>query len=284
MSLLGTTLALGSAASWSAANIAIQSASRRFGSWGALVWAQVVGVIITVVAALVVHGPPPVPDAATALAIAGAGLFAALAYSGLFESLRLGQVAVVTPIISAWSVVSVAWAVFAGSPLSLLGGLGVALVVIGNAVLARTGSGDATDTPLAAAAWATASAIGFGCMVPLIDHIGESLGRLWAIPAVWGVELAVGVPILLRQRRLERVPKSRDDWVMAIRTGVFEVGGFIALTLALGAAPLTVVSPISSLSTAGSVILGILWLRERLRLATVIGAAVACAGVVVVNL
>jgi drug/metabolite transporter (DMT)-like permease len=282
--VLGNALALASALSWSAANIAIQSASRRFGSWGALVWAQIIGGLLTVVAAAIVHGWPPALDGATALAIAGAGLCAGLAYSGLFESLRLGQVAVVTPIISAWAVVSVAWAVAAGSPLSVLGGLGVALVVLGNAILARTGSGKTSGTPISAIAWAMGSALGFGCMVPLIDDIGAHLGRLWAIPAVWSVELVIGVPILLRQRRLDRPPKSREDWIVAVRTALFEVGGFIALTLALGAAPVTVVSPISSLSTAGSVVLGLIWLRERLRPVTVLGATLACAGVVLVNM
>jgi drug/metabolite transporter (DMT)-like permease len=282
--VLGTALALASALSWSAANLAIQSASRRFGTWGALVWAQVVGGVITVVAAAVIHGLPTAIDRPTLLAIVGAGLSASLAYAGLFQSLRLGQVAVVSPIISAWAVVSVAWAVLGGAPLSGVGALGVGAVVIGNGTLARTGSGDDSQTPVVAIAWAAGSALGFGCMVPLIDRIGDGLGRLWAIPAVWTVELMVVLPVLLRQRRLGRIPTGKDDWVVAIRTGVFEVGGFIALTLALGLAPITVVSPISSLSTAGSVVLGIVLLREKLRPITLLGALLACAGVVLVNL
>ena len=282
--MLGTDPALTSALSWSAANLAIQSASRRFGTWGALVWAQVVGGLIAIVAASVVHGVPASVERSTLLAIVGAGVSAGLAYAGLFQSLRLGQVAVVTPIISAWAVVSVVWAVVAGARLSLVGALGVTAVVIGNGVLARTGSGAGSRTPAIAIAWAAGSALGFGCMVPLIDRIGDALGRLWAIPAVWTVELAVLLPILLRWGLLGPRPTGAADWIVAIRTGVFEVGGFIALTFALGLAPLTVVSPISSLSTAGSVILGIVVLRERMRPITVLGAALACLGVVLVNL
>lgn len=282
--VLGTALALASALSWSAANLAIQGASRRFGTWGALIWAQVVGGVIVVVAAGLVHGLPPAIDRPTLLAVVGAGLSASLAYAGLFQSLHLGQVAVVTPIISAWAVVSVVWAVLSGAPLPVVGALGVGCVVIGNGVLARTGSGAGSRTPAIAVAWAAGSALGFGCMVPLIDRIGDALGRLWAIPAVWTVEIAVLLPFLLRQGRLGSPPKTAVDWIVAVRAGVFEVGGFIALTFALAQAPLTVVSPISSLSTAGSVILGIVVLRERLRPITLLGAVMACVGVVLVNL
>ena len=176
------------------------------------------------------------------------------------------------------------WAVIAGARLSPIGALGVGAVVLGNAVLARTGSGAGSRTPAGAIAWAAGSALGFGCMVPLIDRIGDALGRMWAIPAVWAVELAVLLPILLRQRRLGPRPVGTADWIVAVRASLFEVGGFIALTFALSLAPLTVVSPISSLSTAGSVILGIVVLRERMRPITLAGAALACLGVVLVNL
>ncbi|HHH31890.1 MAG TPA: DMT family transporter [Polyangiaceae bacterium] len=282
--MLGTALALTSALSWSAANLAIQGAARRFGTWGALIWAQLIGGVIAIAASSIVHGLPTTFDGPTLLAVLAAGVSASLAYAGLFQSLRLGQVAVVTPIISAWAVVSVAWAALAGAPLSTLAAIGVACVVIGNGVLARTGSGADSGTPILAIVWATGSALGFGCMVPLIDRIGAALGRLWAIPAVWVVELAVLLPILVHQGRLGPRPRGTADWIVALRTGVFEVGGFIALTFALAFAPITVVSPISSLSTAGSVLLGVIVLRERLRPITLAAAAVACVGVVLVNL
>jgi drug/metabolite transporter (DMT)-like permease len=282
--VLGPVLALASALCWSAANVAIQGSSRRFGSWGALVWAQVIGGALVTVVALISEGPPHLPDQATASLIAAAATSAALAYAGLFQALRLGQVAVVTPIISAWSVVSVGWIAVAGGGVSRHVMAGVALVVIGNATVARTGSGGEARSPARAIGWAMASALGFGCMVPLIDRIGAATGRLWTIPWVWAGELAVGVPLLLALGQLSKRPKTIDDWVVAGRTGLFEVGGFISLTLALAYAPVAVVSPLSSLSTAGSVFLGLFLLKEKLQRATLVGAAIACAGVVVVNL
>ena len=70
---LGSLLGLGSALSWACANVAIKSASQRFGSWGALVWLQVIGGAIALVAALIVEGAPgPVADVAPHLVIGGA--------------------------------------------------------------------------------------------------------------------------------------------------------------------------------------------------------------------
>jgi len=286
---LGSLLGLGSALSWACANVAIKSASQRFGSWGALVWLQVIGGAIALVAALIVEGAPgPVADVAPHLVIGGAA--ACAAYGGLFESLRRGQVTTVTPIISSWSLISVAVAVlYDGASLSGLAAIGIGLVVAGNALLARStahpnGSQQDRATPPAALAFAAVAALGFGAMVPMIDTIGASVGRLWTIPLVWAVELCLIVPVLWRLDLLEGPPRRAADWFVVARSAVFEVGGFIALSLGLSYASVTVVSPLSSLSTAGSVALGLLLLRERVTRHAVLGAAAASAGVVLVNL
>jgi drug/metabolite transporter (DMT)-like permease len=296
--LSGTLLALVSALSWSFANVFIQVASRRFGSWGALVWAQLIGGIVATVVALLVDGAPHGWSSATLEPLAVASLCAAAAYVGLFESLRRGQVAVVTPIIAAWSTVSVTVGVLVfDAPLSRFGAAGVALVVAGNILLARSTRGpshrDATfeaadsateSTPRAAIAWAALSMLGFGLMVPAVDELGAQVGRLWAVPAVWAVELSLGMVALWRAGLLPPWPRGRADWSIATRAAVFEVGGFIAISLALGLAPVTVVSPVSSLSTAGSVALGLFLLRERVSGLALAGAVAACIGIVLVNL
>jgi drug/metabolite transporter (DMT)-like permease len=281
---MGTLLALGSAISWSLANLAIQSSARRLGSWAALVWAQVLGACAAALVALAWMGPPPAIGSRTALAVGIAGAAALIAYAGLFESLRSGQVSVVTPVVSAWSVVSalVGVTLFQES-LGAARACGIALVVIGNAVVARSRGRDRDGTPTAALGWALAAMIGFGCMVPAVEVAGAELGRLWAVPAVWAVELAIGVPLLWWLGRLA-FPRGAGDWLSAGRAALFEAGGFVAISLALGFAPVTVVSPVSSLSTAGSVLLGVAVLRERLPRAALLGALVACAGVLLVNL
>ncbi len=301
--LIGTAWGLGSAISWACANAAIHAASRRVGSWSALVGAQVIGGTIAVLVALAHDGLPSwsaIQDGAGYLL--GAGLAAALAYGGLFEALGRGQVAIVSPIISAWSVGSVFIVAIRGQPPTAGVAIGVAMVVIGNimvtrSVASRDGSeaqpvaeslaGSAltqgSQTPRSAILWAVLAACGFALMVPMLDQAGGSVGRLWAIPLVWLVELTVLVPVLAGMRLLS-APRNAGDLVALGRAASFEVGGFICLSLGLGAAGVSIVSPVSSLSTAGSVALGVLVLRERVTKLALGGALFASAGVVVINL
>jgi drug/metabolite transporter (DMT)-like permease len=280
---IGTLFGLGSALSWACANVSIKIAGERFGTWGALVWAQLIGGAIALVAAAIVEGAPgPVAD--TWIPLVAAGIAACAAYGGLFASLRLGQVAVVTPIISAWSLISVIYAVtYSGAALTRLAAVGVALVVIGNAVLARSGVKRGGATPPIAIALAGLSALGFGVMVPMIDLAGAQVGRLWAIPFVWGIELTLAVPVLWWLGLLKIRPTSGHDWWVAGRSAAFEVSGFICLSLGLSHASVTVVSPASSLSTAISVALGLLFLHERVRGVAIAGAFMASAGIVLIN-
>jgi drug/metabolite transporter (DMT)-like permease len=278
---------LGSALSWACANVAIQGASRRVGSWSALVWAQVVGGVIALAVGLVLEGVPSVDALRSGgLFVVGAGVAAAVAYGGLFESLRRGQVAIVAPIISAWSVGSVLVVSVQGQPPTVVVAVGVAMVVLGNALVARS-TGGPTDTPRttprSAIVWAALSACGFAVMVPLLSQAGERVGRVWTIPLVWVVELSLLVPLLLRLRLL-KVPDADGDWFAVARAAGFEVGGFICLSIGLGSAPVSIVSPVASLSTAGSVALGLLLLEESVARSALLGAMLASAGVVVINL
>jgi drug/metabolite transporter (DMT)-like permease len=104
------------------------------------------------------------------------------------------------------------------------------------------------------------------------------------VALVWGVELAIGVPVLRLLGRLGPRPRNRAEWSSVARASLFEAAGFVAVSIALGRAPTSVVSPLSSLSTAGSVLLGVLLLRERMARWALVGAACASLGVVLVNL
>lgn len=281
---VGTALALVAAVSWACANIAIKESGRRIGSWPAVVWAQVIGCVVAVPIALLVDGLPPLPSASVWGLLVGAGVASCVAYAGLFQALRLGQVTIVSPILSGWSLASVTIAaVFFDMPLSVLGACGVVLAVAGNAVLARIGAKDG-KTPRSAIAWALAGAVGFAAMMPLVEQAGVHVGRLWTVPAVWMVDLLVGVPLLWRLGHLQRRPRSASDWRVAASTGVLEVFGFVAVSMAFSYATVAVVTPIASLNTAGTVALGLWLLKERVPRKALVGAVAASIGVVLLHL
>ena len=66
--------------------------------------------------------------------------------------------------------------------------------------------------------------------------------------------------------------------------GLFETAGFACITIGARLAPLALVSPLASLAAALTVIYAWAILRERPPRGVLVGAALVCAGVVVLAL
>lgn len=279
---------MGAAVLWTLANVTIQPASRRFGAVGALVWAQVLGCLMVLPFAFGFEGLPDFGSTSIA-SVVGGGAAALLAYTALFEALRMGQLALVIPVTSLWVVISTIIGVSVlGNTLSAWATLGVVAVVIGNIVVTRYGSdakggtlgtAEGRGTPRLALLWAAASGVGFGFMVPMVDVLGEDVGRLWALPTLWGTELLLGLPVWYVMKALPRAPRGWAEWSLAGRVGLFEILGFVSLTIGLALGSVAAVSPASSVGTALAVLWGMLVLKERPPRPAVAGAVVAAAGV-----
>lgn len=291
--IVGVLLGLTAAAAWSLANVAIQGASRSYGALSAIVWSLVCGTIGMTLVSGLISGPPGAWSLEGGLAVAVGGISACAAYLGLFDALERGQLAVISPIIACWAIVSVlADAVAGEQTVPLIRWVGVVSVVGGNVLLVRTAGAGAEDpaaprgpsTSRRALVSAAISAVGFGIMVPAADIAGAELGRLWAIPGIWTVELLVMVPILSVMGLLGRAPAGPRAWLPASAVGVCESVGFAALSLGLAAAPVSVVAPAASCSTGLTVLVGVLVFRERIGWAALAGASVASVGVVLTAL
>ncbi len=281
----GVLLGLASALFWSLANVTIQKASRRFGTFGSLFYAQVIGVVLAAALGLMRHGIPDLGSVRLWVWTGIAALAACVAYGGLFESLKHGRLALAAPIVSAWSALTAgAGLLFYGETPGMLGVAGIVLVLCGNALLARAadrGAGSTGQERRAVLA-ATAGALGFGIMVPAVREVGHDVGSSWAVALIWSTELLLLLPWLLHKGRLP-APQGFASLRVVFLPGVLEVLGFLALSEAVARAPLTEVAPASSLSTAFSVTWGLVLLRERLTPFAFAGAVAASLGVVLVN-
>src|SRR5439155_578088 len=104
----GFLLGLGASACWAVANVAIQRSARQLGALRALLWAQVVGIVL--VAALVPLVDRRVAGFGTAEAAwaLGGGAAALLAYVALFYAFEHGRLTVAVPVMSSWAVLSTA--------------------------------------------------------------------------------------------------------------------------------------------------------------------------------
>jgi drug/metabolite transporter (DMT)-like permease len=282
--LIGVLLGLGASASWAIANVAVQRSAHSVGSVRGLLWAQIVGIVV--VALLL---PLDVRTAALtpldALWVAIAGLSGLLAYTCLFYAFEHGRLTIAVPIMSSWAVLSSALslAIFHEHvrPLHFAGAAGVvagAVIVSRFAQSTTSGGGGKGASPR----WLLASfgaAIGFGVMIPMIGLLTPATGRLGAIPIAYGADILIGLPIALRFGVSLAPPRGRA-WLPVALAGLFETAGFACIIFAGRHAPLTIVSPLSSLASTFTVAYAWAVLGERPARPVLVGAGLVCAGVI----
>jgi drug/metabolite transporter (DMT)-like permease len=289
--LFGIAMGLAASASWAAANVFIQRSSRAAGPFRAVVWAQVVGGLAVVPVALALDHRSGHVDATVIGWASIAGLSAAMAYACLFVSMERAALSVVVPIMSSWSVIAAALSIgILGQTVRSTHLMGAGLVVAGVLTVSRfsqTG-GTVQSRPgirpeRGALLAAVGAALGFGVLIPAIDRLAPVVGRLGAIPTVFLMDLALGVPVALTAR-VDLRPPPRAAWPAVAAAGVFETAGFVWISLGTERAPVAVVAPLAGLASAFTVLFAWLVLRERPPALVLAGAAVAAVGVVILAL
>jgi uncharacterized membrane protein len=286
--IAGVLFGLGASACWAIANVAVQGSARRVGTPRALAWSQLIGLALAVAAAPFVDDPGRRPGVADLGWLAGAGGAALIAYVCMFYAFEHGRLTVAVPIMSSWAVLASALSLVLlhehVRPLQLVG---ATAVVAGALVVSRYAQREGEAAAARGGArWALASvvaAVGFGLLIPAIGHLAPVLGSLRTVAAVYAVALALGAPLAWRAR-ISLAPPPAGALLPVALAGFFEATGFACISLGGRRAPLAVISPLSSLASAFTVVYAWLVLRERPRLLLALGAALACAGVVVVAL
>ncbi|HTA18736.1 MAG TPA: DMT family transporter [Polyangia bacterium] len=281
---LGVVLGLGASASWALANVAVQRSARELGVFRTILWAQLVG-IVAVSLLLPFDARTAAPTALTAVWVALAGAAGLLAYVGMTFAFEHGRLTIVVPVMSSWAVIAsgLSLAIFR-EPVRPLQLAGAASVIAGAVVVSRFARGptDASSSSAGRAPrWLLASfgaALGFGLLIPLIGLLAPVTGRLGVIPVVYGADIALGLPLALRFGVSLAPPRGRA-WIAVALAGLFETSGFACIALATRYAPLALVSPLSSLASAFTVLYAWAVLRERPARPVLLGAALVCVGV-----
>jgi drug/metabolite transporter (DMT)-like permease len=283
----GVLLGLGASACWALANVAVARSGRSLGSLRALLWAQVAGTVMAAIAAAAIDQRSLAAASSLGGWIAVASVSSLLAYACMFYAFEHGRLTVAVPIMSSWAVISAALSlVVFGEHLGRAQLAGGAAVVAGAMVVSRfaqvesTRGGGSTPRWLIAAAGA---ALGFGVLIPTMSRLVPVFGSVGAIGAVYVADIVLGVPLALLFR-IDLRPPPRADWPAVLAAGFFETAGFACITIGARFAPLALVSPFASLASALTVLYAWTILRERPARAVLIGAALVCAGVVILAL
>jgi drug/metabolite transporter (DMT)-like permease len=281
--LAGILLGLSASACWAVANVAVQRSGQRVGAFRALLWAQLLSLPL-LAALLPVDARTAAFGGAEAAWLAGAGAASLLAYVCLFYAFEHGKLTVAVPLMSSWAVIAAALslAVF-GERLrggQVAGGVAViagALVVSRFAQAQSGGQRDAGERR-----WLLASvgaAVGFGVTIPALGRLVPSTGSFGAVGLVYVGDIVLGLPLALAWR--VNLAPPRGAWLPVALAGLFETAGFVCIALGGRYAPLALVSPLSSLAGAFTVLYAWVVMRERPRPPVLAGAALVCAGVVV---
>ncbi|MDO9380884.1 MAG: DMT family transporter [Nocardioidaceae bacterium] len=252
--------------------------SRRASAWQVAVVGQSSSAVCALALGLVLTGTPVAADWAWgAVAGLGGGVGAAFLYRG-FASGRMSVIAPVSAVGAA--IVPVVVGLATGDRPSAWAWIGIVAAFPAIVLVSRT--------PAAASAGPTGEGVldgvvaglGFGLLFVFLDRIGEDAGIMpLALAQVTSVLAVIGTATLLRQAW---VPRGHAWWALTMGPlGACATGAFLYAT---HAGLLSIVSVITSLYPATTVLLAAVLLRERVHRLQGVGLALAAVAVTLVAL
>lgn len=293
---LGLDYGLIAALCWGSTDVMGAIGSRRFGSLRVVAIAQLTSLVVAVAVAIALGVRVPT-DPLVIAASAVFGMMAAGAYLSFFTALRIGPLAVVSPVVAAYGGLTVVLAVILRGetllPLQAVGAAVATLGVIFTGVVFDggwrgtrfVGPGVAFSlvalTLFALVTVGMATPIGIAGWLPvlLISRIANA-GSIWAVLAVVTLVRPRGSDTLLAAS----APRSWRGIAAAGVAGILDIVGFIAFAIGLELAPTWIVGLASSFGPVVAVIVAVALWGERLRPAQWLGLAGIGVGLVAVAL
>jgi drug/metabolite transporter (DMT)-like permease len=221
---------LGAACAWAISTLCSSRSNKLIHPLSVVAWVMLVGLVITGPAAAFDGVPAALHGSALLwLAIAGVGNVVGLALT--YYALRIGQVALVAPVVSTEGATAAVIALLAGE--SLAPSVGVTLAVIATGICLASVPGDHMDEPArakhpVAIAIAATAALAFGIGLYATGRAGAELPVSWVVMSarLIGV-VGLTVPLAVTGR----LQLTRPAAPLVVASGVCEVLGFYSYTL-----------------------------------------------------
>jgi len=258
---------------------------------------------------LLLVASPALPAATSGMwvLVVGIGLFNLAGTLLLYRSFAIGTLALVSPIASAFAVVSALLALLAGERPALLALVGALLLVGGVVIVSRSQQGVPAANHQEPSSegqriayvrpWsfvlgrrlppgvpeAIGVALCFGVSFWALDFVTPALGILWPVLVLRIVE-AIAVVLFLLRNRTPPARLTRGMALLVLASAALDTLAFVAFNLGIGSAYTSIVTALASLFSAVTVLLAWAILRERLAPAQWAGVAVILVGVLLVSL
>lgn len=287
----GVTLGLLAALAWGFADYLAQPASRRMGAMRASFAAQGFGAAALLVF-LVLTGTGLFPTDAVAWAWAlGASTLMTAGGLAFYQSLGLGQLAVVAPIMGSYGAVTTALAWLGGERLSLLTGLGLLGVLVAVILVSlpqNTEGFQSTPAQIQGAWWAIFAAVVLGAGFFVIGY--GLTPRVGGVQATWILRVCTLILtfVTLRVWQRRRTGLRPADGPGALKyagwSGLLSTGAILVTALGLGRGEDSVVTVLGSMSIVLTTVLALFLNRERLGAVQWAGVGLALFSTVLVGL
>lgn len=293
---LGLEHGLIAALCWGSTDVTASIGARGFGSLRVVAIAQLTSLIVAILVAAGIGFEFPTDPFVIALS-ALFGMMAAGAYLSFFTALRIGPLAVVSPVVAAYGGLTVVLSVIVrGETLTAVQALGAAVATVGVILTGIVfdggwrggrivGPGVAFSlvaltlfalvtvgmaTPIQAAGW----------LPVLVTSRLANATTIWTVLAIVLVARPRGSETLL----VARGRRSFRGLAAAGLAGVLDIVGFVAFTIGLEIAPTWIVGLASSFGPVVAVIVAVALWGERLRPTQWLGLAGIALGLVAVAL
>jgi drug/metabolite transporter (DMT)-like permease len=285
------------ALSWGCSDFLARFSARKIGSIRTTLWMQFAGLVMLTATLRWVGGWGHLFDGSGWTPWAwgiGVGCLNAFSTLCLYRSFEIGKMSVVAPISASYPALTMALSFLTGERLTVLRLAGIVLILIGVVMVARGEASAAEsleDAPGAASSRvpgigiALLSALGFGVLFWVLGNRAVPIVGFAA--TVWMIRLtssAVTAGFLLLRREPMRLPLDGKVawWILGM--GVLDTAAFIMNNLGMKLEQVSVVSVLSSLYGAVTVLLAAVILREHLRKIQWVGIVGVFVGIALISL
>ncbi len=291
---LGLDYGLIAALCWGSTDVMAAIGSRRLGSIRVVAIAQVSSLMIAI--GVAVYLGVEIPDEPWVLLLSAFfGVVAAGAYLSFFTALRIGPLAVVSPVVAAYGGLTVALSVLVRgeslAPLQAFGAIVATLGVVLTGVVFEGGwrgtrvVGRGVFFSVIALSLFAVLTVGLGTPIEAAGWLAVLLtSRLANAATIWVV---LAVVLIARPRGSDALltasaAPSPRAYIAAALAGVLDIVGFVAFAIGLEVAPTWIVGLASSFGPVVAVIVAVALWGERLRPSQWVGLAGIAAGLVAV--
>jgi uncharacterized membrane protein len=274
--VLAISLSLTAALVWGLADFMGGVQSRRNALVAVLLVSQVAAAVPVGIAVLVSGDPPP--DGAAVAWAATAGVIGTLGVAAFYRGLAVGTMSIVAPVAATGAIVPVLVGLADGERPGTLQLVGIAAAMCGVVLASREPEGGkgSADARIAIGL-ALVAAAGLGATYVGIDRATSTAGVPWALLVSRGTQSVLLTAVALAVR--PRLPRDRASWSAIVGLGLLDVTANACFAVASTQGLLSIVSVLSSLYPAATVLLARTLLHERVSRAQEAGLLAILLGV-----